>query len=143
MVSSETVAGDGNGAPLFYRVENSTIITQAHTSSCDVNGAPCEDGNACTINEVCTKVVKYACAMMEISAPRLLRSGNRLLTKPWKTTALSRPGGVHGGWILCERRMRRRDPSGLHRPMSIPRVWGFAYVQPYMKSTLRDSPFCP
>ena len=53
VVSSETVAGDGNGAPLFYRVENSTIITQAHTSRCDVNGAPCEDGNACTINEVC------------------------------------------------------------------------------------------
>ena len=53
VVAMNTVAGDGNGAPLFYQIVFETIVTEAHTASCDINGAPCEDGNACTINEVC------------------------------------------------------------------------------------------
>ena len=143
VVSSETVAGDGNGASFLPSREFNHHLPGAHVS-CDVNGAPCEDGNACTINEVC---IAKVCA----GEVRLCDDGNictfdfcdpeiGCFHQTVEDDCPCRPGGLHGGWILCERRMRRRDPSGLHRPMStFPEFGVSAYVQLLQKSTLRDS----
>ena len=51
------VVGDDIGAPLQYFVAYDSILTSGYTYTCELNGEPCDDGNACTVNESCVAKV--------------------------------------------------------------------------------------
>jgi len=51
------IVGDDIGAPLHYFISSEAILTSVFINPCEFNGEPCDDGNACTINETCVAKV--------------------------------------------------------------------------------------
>lgn len=57
VLASSVVVGNGDGAPMKYSVVDSKIITDAYGVGCETNGQPCDDGNACTLEDQCVAKV--------------------------------------------------------------------------------------
>jgi len=50
-------ASDGNAAPLGKVIKERTILTEKIQVSCAQNGEPCDDWNACTVEDLCVAKV--------------------------------------------------------------------------------------
>jgi hypothetical protein len=57
VVLVEAEASDGNAAPLGKTIKERTILTEKIQIPCELNGAPCDDFNACTVQDLCVAKV--------------------------------------------------------------------------------------